>query len=109
MRKKMYVLRTWMYDGKEPCEKPYEESIEDLNKQHFHPTELSVYIADEWLNDNAIGKIPYITTDRLDAKKFCTKKEAINYSKRFGGCYVDCVWHFTKGRDPYGRIYDLWG
>ena len=26
-----------------------------------------------------------------------------------GGCYVDCVWHFTKDRDPYGRTYDLWG
>ena len=41
--------------------------------------------------------------------RFHTKKEAIKYGKQFGGCYVDCVWHFRKGRDPYGRTYDLWG
>lgn len=104
MKKKMYVLRTWTYDKKEPCE----ETIEDLNKRYSHPTKLSAYIADEWLNDKAIGKTPYITTDRLDAKKFYTKKEALKYGKQFGGCHVDCVWHFTKDRDPYGRTYDFW-
>ncbi len=49
-----------------------------------------------------------ITTDRLDAKKFYTKKDAIKYGKQFGGCHVDCVWHFIKDRDPYGRTYDFW-
>lgn len=105
MKKKMYVLRTWTYDEKEPCA----ESIEDLNKRYFHPTELSVYIADEWLNDKVIGKAtPYITTDRLDAKKFYTKKEAIKYGKHFGGCYVDCVWYIRK-KCGNGKTYDFWG
>lgn len=77
MKKKMYVLRTWVSDDKD---------------YHSHPTKLSVYIADNRLNDNAIDKQPYITTSRLSAKKFYTKKEAIKYGKQFGDCYVDCVW-----------------
>lgn len=90
MKRKMYVLKTWMYDSND----------------NNHPTNLSVYISDG--NENAKNKkVPYITTSRLAARKFNTKKDALAYGKQFGDCYVDTVWHFTK--ECNGETLDLWG
>ena len=89
MRKKMYVLRTW------------------LPSSFDAPHHLLMYIIDHPKGQPT--DVPYITSSRFRAKKFYTKKDAIKYAKLYGGCYVDCVWHFTKDRDPYGRTYDLWG
>lgn len=46
-----------------------------LNKKIVHPTDLSVYVAKPMFKDNTI---PYITTDRLRAWRFSSKKEAKN-------------------------------
>jgi len=101
MKRKMYILRTWMYDNKESSE----TSIE-FNKYEKHPTKLSVYIIDRMGEKYPKGS-PYITTSRLSAKKFYTKKDAIKYGKDFGGCYVDCVWHIKK-ECPNGEVLNLW-
>ena len=89
MKKKMYVLQTWMFG--------------DFGK---HPKSLSVYIVDN--TDENLKDVPRISTSRWSAKKFYTKNDAIKYGKKFGGCHVDCVWHIKKKcRD--GQILDLWG
>lgn len=97
MKRKMYILRTWMYDSKD-------SETTSFNKYKKHPSKLSVYIAD------GFGEpldTPYVTTSILCAKKFYTKKDAIKYGKFFGGCYVDCVWHIKK-ECPNGEVLDLW-
>ena len=88
MKKKMYILKTWTWDAK-----PRESTaIEPVKVRH--PTELSVYIVD---NPYYVPKgTPYITTSRLSAKKFNTKKQALKYGRKFGGCHVDTVWHYQK-------------
>ena len=95
----MYVLRTWTWDAKPGESTP----IEPVKVRH--PTKLSVYIA-EPLVDPIPNGAPYITTSKLSAKKFYTKKQALKYGRKFGGCYVDIVWHHQKPMQ-YG-IIDLW-
>lgn len=95
MKRKMYILRTWMWEN------------EDLNvdsKASQHPTKLSVYIA-EPISPIPNG-VPYITTSKLSAKKFYTKKQALKYGRKFGGCYVDVVWHYQKSMKL--EVIDLW-
>lgn len=99
MKRKMYVLRTWTWDAKPGESTP----IEPVKVRH--PTKLTVYIA-EPLVDPIPGGVPYITTSRLSAKKFYTKKQALKYGRKFGGCYVDVVWHHQKSTQH--GIIDLW-
>lgn len=98
MKKKMYILKTWTWDAK-----PRESTaIEPVKVRH--PTELSVYIVD---NPYYVPKgTPYITTSRLSAKKFNTKKQALKYGRKFGGCHVDIVWHYQKLTQ--NGLIDLW-
>ena len=85
----MYILKTWTWDAK-----PRESTaIEPVKVKH--PTKLTVYIA-EPLVDSIPNSVPYITTSRLSAKKFNTKKQALKYGHKFGGCHVDIVWHYQK-------------
>ena len=73
MKRKMYILRTWMWDVKSEEATP----VEPLKVRH--PTKLTVYIA-EPLVDPIPGGVPYITTSRLSAKKFYideSKKDSI--------------------------------
>ena len=91
----MYILRTWMWENEDL-------SVDPKNIQH--PTKLSVYIADQFYH---LPKgVPYITTSRLSAKKFYTKKQALKYGREFGGCYVDVVWHYQKPMQHV--IINLW-
>lgn len=85
MKRKMYILKTWMYEN----------------------PSLTTYIIDVPNNSWYQKNVPYITTSRVSAKKFYTKKEAIKYSKQFGGCYVDCVWHIRK-KCRNGETLDFW-
>ena len=100
----MYILRTWTYDTKSP----EGETPEDLKAPSRHPTKLDVYIANGPLRLTRPEGVPYITTDKFRAKKFYTKKQAIEYAKAYGGCYVDCVWYFQESLDN-GYTIDLWG
>ena len=84
MKKKMYILRTWTWDAK-----PEETTLIEPVKVR-HPTKLSVYIAESLLFGIS-SSVPYITTSKLSAKKFYTKKQALKYGRKFGGCYVDVV------------------
>ena len=86
MRRKYYILRTWMYDSKEP-ETPVEQKI-------VHPTDLSVYVAEPMFKENPI---PYITTSRLSAWRFSSKKEAKKWARFYGSCQIDCYWVGPKG------------
>ena len=101
MKKKMYILRTWMWDersgdGSTPV---------DMAVPARHPTELTVFVAEPPLKSVPLG-VPYITTSRLSAKKFYTKKDAVSYGKKYGGCYADVVWRYQI---PYqGETLDLW-
>ena len=70
-----------------------------------HPTKLSVYIA-EVPSFGISSSVPYITTSKLSAKKFYTKKQALKYGRKFGGCYVDVVWHYQKSMKL--EVIDLW-
>lgn len=91
----MYILRTWTWEN------------EDLNvdpKNIQHSTKLSVYIANQIYP--VPREAPYITTSRLSAKKFNAKKQALKYGRKFGGCYVDTVWHYQK--HAQNGIIDLW-
>ena len=99
MKKKMYILRTWTWDAKPGESTP----IEPVNA--MHPTKLSVYIVKPPF-EPIPGGVPYITTSRLSAKKFYTKKQALKYGRKFGGCYVDVVWHHQKSTQH--GIIDLW-
>lgn len=99
MKRKMYVLRTWTWDAKPGESTP----IEPVKVRR--PTKLSVYIA-ELPFEPIPGGVPYITTSRLSAKKFYTKKQALKYGRKFGGCYVDVVWHHQKSTQH--GIIDLW-
>ena len=99
MKRKMYVLRTWTWDAKPGESTP----IEPVKVRH--PTKLSVYIAESPLFGIS-SSVPYITTSRLSAKKFYTKKQALKYGRKFGGCYVDVVWHYQKSMQH--GIIDLW-
>lgn len=99
MKRKMYILRTWMWDAKPRESTP----IEPVKVRH--PIKLSVYIAESPF-EPIPGGVPYITTSRLSAKKFYTKKQALKYGRKFGGCYVDVVWHHQKPMQH--GIIDLW-
>lgn len=91
MKRKMYILRTWTYG--------FEYS--------YRHSKLSVYVTDG--GEIVDGKrVPYITTDRLRAKKFYTKKDALRYASLFEGCRVDCVWHYTEYNKRLNVTYDLW-
>lgn len=82
MKRKMYILRTWNYG---------------------FGTKLSWYVTDLCgENKNCYT----ITNERLHAKKFYTKKDAIKYGKCVGECYVDCVWYIQKYY--YGQFLDYW-
>jgi hypothetical protein len=65
-----------------------------LNKKIVHPTDLSVYVAKPMFKDNTI---PYITTDRLRAWRFSSKKEAKKWAGFYGSCQIDCYWVGPKG------------
>lgn len=95
MKRKMYILRTWMWEN---------EDLSVDSKTSRHPTKLSVYIA-EPISPIPNG-VPYITTSKLSAKKFYTKKQALKYGCKFGGCYVDIVWHYQKSMKL--EVIDLW-
>ena len=95
----MYILRTWTWDAK-PGESTPIEPVKVM-----HPTKLSVYIVEPPFEPTP-GGVPYITTSRLSAKKFYTKKQALKYGHKFGGCYVDVVWHHQKSTQH--GIIDLW-
>ena len=97
MKRKMYVLRTWMWDAKSEATLAEPEKVR-------HPTKLSVYIANN-PGLEPVG-VPYITTSRLSAKKFYTKKQALKYGRKFGGCYIDVVWHYQKSMKL--EVIDLW-
>ena len=85
MKKKMYILKTWTWDAK-----PRESTaIEPVKVRHYVPKGT-----------------PYITTSRLSAKKFNTKKQALKYGRKFGGCHVDIVWHYQKLTQ--NGLIDLW-
>lgn len=99
MKKKMYILKTWTWDAKSEEATP----VEPLKVKH--PTKLTVYIA-EPLVDPIPNSAPYITTSKLSAKKFYTKKQALKYGRKFGGCYVDIVWHYQKSMKL--GVIDLW-
>lgn len=99
MKRKIYVLKTWTWDAKPGESTP----IEPVKVRH--PTKLSVYIAESPLFGIS-SSVPYITTSRLSAKKFYTKKQALKYGRKFGGCYVDVVWHYQKSMQH--GIIDLW-
>lgn len=98
MKRKMYILRTWMWDEKS------EETTPVKSVKVRHPTKLSVYIA-EPISPIPNG-VPYITTSKLSAKKFYTKKQALKYGRKFGGCYIDVVWHYQKSMKL--EVIDLW-
>ena len=95
MKRKMYILRTWTWENEDLSVDP---------KASRHPTKLSVYIA-EPISPIPNG-VPYITTSKLSAKKFYTKKQALKYGRKFGGCYVDVVWHYQKSMKL--EVIDLW-
>lgn len=95
MKRKMYILRTWMGENEDLSVDP---------KASRHSTKLSVYIA-EPISPIPNG-VPYITTSKLSAKKFYTKKQALKYGRKFGGCYVDIVWHYQKSMKL--EVIDLW-
>ena len=99
MKRKMYILRTWMWDAKS------EEATSVEPVKVRHPTKLSVYIAEPPV-DPIPNDVPYITTSKLSAKKFYTKKQALKYGRKFGGCYVDVVWHYQKSMKL--EVIDLW-
>lgn len=99
MKRKMYILRTWMWDAKSEEATPVEPA------KVRHPTKLSVYIAEPPVDPIPNG-VPYITTSKLSAKKFYTKKQALKYGRKFGGCYVDVVWHYQKSMKL--EVIDLW-
>ena len=99
MKKKMYILRTRTWDAK-----PGESTLIEPVKVR-HPTKLSVYIA-EVPSFGISSSVPYITTSKLSAKKFNTKKQALKYGRKFGGCYVDVVWHYQKSMKL--EAIDLW-
>ena len=84
MKKKMYILRTWTWDAKPGESTP----IEPVKVRHL--TKLSVYIAESLLFGISLI-VPYITTSKLSAKKFYTKKQALEYERKFCDCYVDIV------------------
>lgn len=96
MKRKMYILRTWMWEN---------EDLSVDSKVSRHPTKLSVYIAEPPISPIPNG-VPYITTSKLSAKKFYTKKQALKYGRKFGGCYVDVVWHYQKSMKL--EVIDLW-
>lgn len=116
MIRKMYVLRTWMFES-EQSQTPIEERIQ-------HPTKLSVYIAHpSFISPNSTdvkslikfykknkmhkGQVtPQITTDRYGAMKFRTKKEALKLADYYGGCQVDPVWLVQK--DCQGKVLNLY-
>lgn len=96
MKRKMYILRTWMWEN---------EDLSVDSKVSRHPTKLTVYIAEPPVDPIPNG-VPYITTSKLSAKKFYTKKQALKYGRKFGGCYVDVVWHYQKSMKL--EVIDLW-
>ena len=96
----MYILRTWTWDAKPGESTP----IEPVKVRH--PTKLSVYIAESPLFGISSSVLPYITTSKLSAKKFYTKKQALKYGRKFGGCYVDVAWHYQKSMEL--EVIDLW-
>ena len=85
MKRKMYILKTWMYEN----------------------PSLIAYIQDSPSNSEYPKNVPYITTSRVRAKKFYRKKEAIKYGKQYGGCHVDCVWYIRK-KCRNGETLDFW-
>ena len=116
MIRKMYVLRTWMFE--------LEQSQTLIEGRIQYPTKLRVYIAHlpfsypnstdtksliKFYKKNKMHKgqvTPQITTDKYRAMKFYTKKEALKLADYYGGCQVDSVWLVQK--DYQDQVLNLY-